>query len=86
MLIICAFSVAQGATKNDFEQKAEAAKERGENTTARYLYIRAYEDYVNKGSLRQGVECGVKASGMYYNKENLYKEAFDLLRRIEANC
>lgn len=85
MLFICAFSVAQGATKNDFEQKAEAAKERGENTTARYLYIRAYEDYVNKGSLRQGVECGVKASGMYYNKENLYKEAFDLLRRIEAS-
>ena len=28
-------------------------------------------------------EWSVKATSLYYNKENLYKEAFDLLRRID---
>ena len=76
---------AQDTAKSDLQQHAEAEKEKGNNTTARYLYIRAYEDYVGRGLTRQGVECGVKATGLYYNKENLYKEAFDLLRRIDQS-
>ncbi|MBR1520303.1 MAG: sensor histidine kinase [Bacteroidaceae bacterium] len=85
LLVCCAFVRAQEAAKNDLQQRAEAALEKGENTTARYLYIRAYEDYVGKGQTKKGVECGVKATGLYYSKENLYKEAFDLLRRIEQS-
>ncbi|MCR4582839.1 MAG: sensor histidine kinase [Prevotella sp.] len=49
---------------------------------ARYTYIRAFEDYVGKGQFKQAVECGTKATALYY-KENYYKEAFDLLRRID---
>ena len=58
--------------------------ENGKPIEARYTYIRAYEDYANKGQWKQGVECGVKAATLYY-KENLYKEAFDLLRRVEQS-
>lgn len=83
LLFCCAFAGAQGAAKSDLQQRAEAEKEKGNNTTARYLYIRSFEDYVAKGKMRQGVECGVKGTALYYNKENLYKEAFDLLRRID---
>jgi len=46
------------------------------------LYIHAFNDYINKGQTRQGVECAVKATALYY-KENFYKEAFDLLRRAD---
>ena len=83
LLMCCAYVSAQEAAEKNLQQRAEAALEKGENTTARYLYIRAFEDYVDKGKTRQGVECGVKATSLYYNKENLYKEAFDLLRRID---
>ena len=82
LLVCCAFVSAQEAAK-DLQQRAEAELEKGNNTTARYLYVRSFDSYVAKGQLRQGVECGVKATSLYYNKENLYKEAFELLRRID---
>ena len=79
-LLFCSGIVC--AQKNSMQQRAEAALENGKPIEARYTYIRAYEDYAGKGQMKQGVECGVKATALYY-KENLYKEAFDLLRRID---
>ena len=46
------------------------------------MFIHAFNDYYNKGKIRQGVECAAKATALYY-KENYYKEAFDLLRRAD---
>ena len=79
-LLLC--GTAALAQKSNLQQQAEAAAEKGQVASTRYLYIRAYEDYANKGQLAQGVECGTKATQLYY-KENYYKEAFDLLRRID---
>ena len=84
LLPCCTIAVAQDAAKSEMHQKAEADQQKGNVASARFLYIRAYEDYVKKGQVNQGVECGVKATALYY-KENYYKEAFDLLRRIEQN-
>ncbi|MDE7085182.1 MAG: hypothetical protein K2O48_00635, partial [Prevotella sp.] len=67
VLFCCAFASAQ--QKSGLQQRAEAESEKGNIASTRFLYIRAYEDYVNKGQLKQGVECGVKATGLYY-KEN----------------
>ncbi|MBR1687133.1 MAG: sensor histidine kinase [Prevotella sp.] len=79
-LLFCfGFAGAQEVQKSDLQQRAEAADGIG---TSRYLYIRAFEDYAGKGQLKQGVECAVKATALYY-KENYYKEAFDLLRRVD---
>ena len=72
------------AQKSELQQRAEAEREQGHVASGRYYYIRAYEDYAKKGQIEQGVECGVKATALYY-RENYYKEAFDLLRRIEQN-
>lgn len=72
------------AQKSDLQQHAEAALESAKPIEARYTYIRAYEDYANKGQMKQSVECGVKATALYH-RENLYKEAFELLRRIEQS-
>ena len=79
-LLLCA--VEAWAQKSDLQQQAEAASQKGSVASARYLYIRAFEDYASKGQMKQSVECGAKATQLYY-KENYYKEAFDLLRRID---
>ena len=78
----CGIVCAQEAKKSELQQRAEADSEKGNIASARFHFIRAFEDYANKGQTKQGVECGVKATAMYY-KENYYKEAFDLLRRID---
>ena len=70
---------AQETKQSELQQRAEAAVT---VPTARFLYIRAFEDYVNKGQIQQGVECGVKAAALY-SKENFNQEAFELLRRID---
>ena len=84
-LFLCVTAtMAQDTTKSELQQRAEAESEKGNVASSRSLYIRAYEDYVSKGQTQKGVECGVKATALYY-KENLYKEAFDLLRVIDQN-
>ena len=83
-LLFCgAIVCAQTVQKSELQQRAETEDENGNIATARYTFIRAYEDYANKGQMKQAVECGVKATSLYYKKENYYKEAFDLLRRID---
>ena len=66
------------------QQRAETSLKDNKTADARYHFIRAYEEYMNKGNYQAGTECGVKAVALYY-KENYYKEAFDLLSRIEQN-
>ena len=84
-LLVCTIPVsAQQVEKSSFHQRADEASAKGPESIAmaRSLYIRSFEDYANKGKMRQSVECGVKGVELYY-KENYYKEAFDLLRRID---
>ena len=83
LLVCCALIHAQEAGKNELQERAESEYAKGNSIAARALYIKAFERYVNNGKLKQGVDCGVKANKLYYEKENLYKEAFDLLRRID---
>ena len=82
LLFCCAFVNAQEAEKSDLQKRAEAVDPQKNIASARSLYIHAFNDYANKGKVRQGVECAVKATALYY-KENFYKEAFDLLRRAD---
>lgn len=84
LLMGCVMAGAQEAQTSQLQQAAETAAKGGSVASARYNYIRAYEDYAGKGQLQQAVECGTKATALYY-KENYYKEAFDLLRRIDQN-
>ncbi len=70
--------------KSDLQQRAEAENKEGKYINARALYIKAFEDYFGKGKLQQGVECGVTAAPLYYG-DNMYQEAFDLLRRIDQS-
>ena len=82
MAILTCSIVAFAQDKSEYHQRA--LEEEGTNVTAaRSSYIKAFRDYASKGQLKSGVECGVKAASLYY-KENAFKEAFELLRDIDA--
>ena len=82
LLFSCGLVSAQQVEKNEQHQRAEAEDAKGNIAPARFMYIRAYEDYANYGKIQQSVDCGAKAASLYY-KENYYKEAFELLRRVD---
>ena len=81
-LLFCGAVCAEEVQKSELQQRAEAVDVKQNISSARSLYIHAFNDYINKGQTRQGIECAVKATALYY-KENFYKEAFDLLRRAD---
>ena len=78
----CATINAEEVQKSELQKRAEAVDVNKNIAAARSTYIRAFEDYAAKGHIRQAAECGAKATALYY-KENMYQEAFDLLRRID---
>ena len=83
VLFCCGIVAAEEVKKSSFEQRAESEDEKANIAGARFYYIRAFEDYAAKGNMKRAVDCGTKAVALYYKKENYYKEAFDLLRRID---
>lgn len=83
LLFSCAF-ISADTVKSDLQKRAEADDAQGNVASARFHFIRAFEDYAAKGQMAPGVACGIKATALYY-KENYYKEAFDLLRRVDQN-
>ena len=86
LLAVC-FSVgiaqAQQATKSELHQRAESEMQKGSVAGARFSFIRAFEEYTRQGQLKVGMECATRGAALYY-KDNYWKEAFDLLRRADA--
>ena len=82
LFICCNLANAQESNKSELHQRAESIDSKKNVGSARSMYIHAFNDYVNKGQVAQAVECAVKATGLYY-KDNFWKEAFDLLRRVD---
>ena len=82
VLFGCVLVSAQESSKSSLQQRAEEEVSNGKIANARSLYIRAFEDYAGKGQMRQSVECGAKATALYY-RENLYHEAFEFLHRVD---
>ena len=85
LLLSLLFSpVFASAQKSELHQQAETADDRGQVATARYLFIRAFDDYANQGQMELGVKCAMRATALYYT-ENYFREAFDLLRRADQS-
>lgn len=81
--LLCFSAVrAEQVQKSELQQRAEAVDVKQNIASARSLYIQAFSDYATKGQIQQAAECGAKATALYY-KENFWKEAFDLLRRVD---
>lgn len=67
---------------NELMKQAKANLEEKKYTNARYLFLQAYNNFASNGNPASAVECGVNACALYH-RENLYQEAFELLRGIE---
>ena len=50
LFLCCAVALAQEAQKSALQQKAEEELKNAHPVTARYTYIKAYEDYANQGT------------------------------------
>lgn len=77
------FSMGLGAQTraDELMKQASGSLQEKEYTKARYLFIQAYKAFAEKGDYAQAVECGTKATFLYY-RENYYQEAFDLCRQM----
>ena len=82
MLFCCTLAYAQETAKSDLHKRAESIDAQANIAQARSTYIHAFNDYASKGQILPGAQCAAKAAALYY-KENLYQEAFDLLRRVD---
>lgn len=68
--------------KSKLHQQAESIDPKENIAKARFTYLNAFNDYASRGEMKLGTECATKAAALYY-RENLYQEAFDLLRRVD---
>lgn len=86
VMTIALLAISHGAfAQNDAENQMKQAENQLANqkyTDARANYLQAYNAYTKQGDYARAVECGVQACALYH-RENLYKEAFDLLRGID---
>ena len=55
-----------------------------EYVTARYRYVQACNAYLTSNNMPGAVKAAVNASALYH-RENYYKEAFELLGRVEMS-
>ncbi len=73
----------EGSSNVSFKAQAQQSLQDKEYTKARYLFKRAYEAYARQGNYAEAIACGVKTNELY-TRENLYQEAFDLCREMDA--
>ena len=69
---------------DDLQKQAQESLEKKEYIRARYMFLQAYNAYIEAAQYEQAVACGVQASTLYH-RENYYKEAFELLYGVEQN-
>lgn len=55
LILLVAVATAQETQKSELHQQAESALSNSHPITARYTFVRAYEDYFNKGKFQQGL-------------------------------
>ncbi|MBD5239454.1 MAG: ATP-binding protein [Bacteroidales bacterium] len=77
--LLCASAQSAG---DKFRTEAEKALADKDYIKARFLFLKAYEGYVNSGKADEAVPCAVNAAALYH-RENYYKEAFEKLFAAE---
>ena len=72
---------AQGQADTQMKQAKECL-ERKEYVKARSLFLNAYGSFAAHAQYEKATQCGVSTAALYH-RENLYKEAFDMLRATD---
>lgn len=85
LVSLCCSGTMVGQNSGKVQMKeARENLDKEEYVRARYLFIQAYQSLVREQNLQEAVACGVQGAALY-TRENLYNEAFDLLRRVEQS-
>ena len=82
LFLSCATASAQDPVEDNNQPKADNHIVASGTASPRSGLIRAFESHAGKGELKESVENGVKAASLYV-KDGAYKEAFDMLRRVD---
>ena len=77
----CSITKAQSQADNQMKMAREALAKK-EYTTARSLFLNAFNGFAASAQYEKATECAVHTSALYH-RENFYKEAFDVLRSAE---
>ena len=77
----CSITKAQSQADNQMKMAREALAKK-EYTTARSLFLHAFNGFAASAQYEKATECAVHTSALYH-RENFYKEAFDVLRSAE---
>lgn len=72
---------AQGQANKQMKQAQECLEQK-EYVKARSLFLNAYSSFSANAQYEKATECGVNVASLYH-RENLYKEAFDMLRATD---
>ena len=76
---VCAYAESKG---DELMSKATSSLAAKEYITARYLFLQSFNAYSAQNNYEKAVDAGVNATALYH-RENYYKEAFDLLNKID---
>ena len=81
--LLCQLLYAQKYSQAEkLKQQAAESLAQKEYIQARYLYLKAYQEFAAQGDYANATTCGIQTCALYH-RENLYKEAFDALRNTE---
>lgn len=82
LLGVLSSSLRAQSQGSEWKQKADTQLENKNYTEARYAYLKAYEAFAATKESESAGACAAKVSELYH-RENLYKEAFDVLRTAD---
>ena len=86
ILILIAFGITATHAQskgNELMKQAQASLDNKEYVKARYLFLQAYNSFVSAGQTDNAVKCAVNTASLYH-RENYYKEAFEVLSRLDG--
>ncbi|MBQ8673213.1 MAG: HAMP domain-containing histidine kinase [Bacteroides sp.] len=81
--VVCSCTLWAQERGEELKKQAREHLTQKEYIKARYHFLQAHKAFANRNNYDEAVACGVQAAALYH-RENYYKEAFDLLRDINA--
>lgn len=82
LLFICAAGSFAQSRGDELMKQAKSALDAKEYVKARYNYLQSYNAFASAKNYPQAAEAGVNVAKLYH-RENYYKEAFDILNKVD---
>lgn len=81
-IIVCVPAALAQGRGDELMKQADSALEGKEYAKARYNYLQAFNAFYAAKKYGDATKAGIKVAALYH-RENYYKEAFDILNRVD---